>query len=100
MSYKEGKLLKLIDKVILESSDHFEVFRVIQIGLLCVQHDPKDRPVMSLVVLMLSSNIKLPHPEQPGFFTERYLLEADDFLRKTKLSSSNQITITALLPRQ
>nr|XP_017251119.1 PREDICTED: uncharacterized protein LOC108221773 [Daucus carota subsp. sativus] len=99
MSYKEDKLLQLIDEVILESSNHTEVFRVIQIGLLCVQHDPKDRPVMSEVVLMLSSNMKLPHPKQPGFFMERYFLEADHFGSNAKLSSSNDLTITALLPR-
>ncbi|XP_074366227.1 G-type lectin S-receptor-like serine/threonine-protein kinase At4g27290 [Apium graveolens] len=99
-SYKENKLLQLIDGVILNSSNHMEVFRVIQIGLLCVQHDPKDRPVMSQVVSMLSSNMKLPYPKQPGFFTERNLLEADHSSSKPKFSSANQLTITALLPRQ
>ncbi|KAK1396402.1 Receptor-like serine/threonine-protein kinase [Heracleum sosnowskyi] len=100
MSYKEDKLRQLIDGVILDSSSHIEVFRVIQIGLLCVQHDPKDRPVMSQVVLMLSSNMKLPHPKQPGFFMERYLFEADHLSINPNLSSSNQLTITGLLPRQ
>ncbi|KAK1396398.1 Receptor-like serine/threonine-protein kinase [Heracleum sosnowskyi] len=100
LSYKEDKLLQLIDGVVLASNNHFEVFRVIQIGLLCVQHDPKDRPVMSEVVLMLSSNMKLPHPKQPGFFMERYFLEADHLMSNTKLSESNDFTITALLPRQ
>ncbi|KAK1368560.1 hypothetical protein POM88_034659 [Heracleum sosnowskyi] len=99
MSYKEDKLLQIIDEVILESSNHIEVFRAIQIGLLCVQHDPKDRPVMSEVVLMLSSNIKLPHPKQPGFFMERCLLEADNLLSNPKFSLSNHFTITSLLPR-
>ncbi|XP_074366224.1 G-type lectin S-receptor-like serine/threonine-protein kinase At4g27290 [Apium graveolens] len=100
MSYKEEKLLQLIDGVILASSKHFEVFRVIQIGLLCVQHDPMDRPVLSEVVLMLSSNMKLPDPKKPGFFTERYFLEADHLLSNERLSSSNKLTITALLPRR
>ena len=99
MSYKQGKLLELIDGVILEPNNHFEALRVIQIGLLCVQQDPKDRPVMSEVVLMLSSNMKLPHPKQPGFFMERDLLEADQFLSNPNLSTSNQLTMTTLLPR-
>lgn len=100
MSYKEGKLLQLIDEVIMASSNHIEVLRAIQIGLLCVQHDPKERPVMSQVVLMLSSNMKLPHPKQPGFFMERCLLEADQLLSYTKFSLSSHYTITSLLPRQ
>ncbi|KAK1396399.1 Receptor-like serine/threonine-protein kinase [Heracleum sosnowskyi] len=100
LSYKEDKLFQLIDGVVLASSNHLEVFRVVQIGLLCVQHDPKDRPVMSEVVLMLSSNTKLPQPKQPGFFMERYFLEADHLMSNTKLSASNDFTITALLPRK
>ncbi|WOH12075.1 hypothetical protein DCAR_0831574 [Daucus carota subsp. sativus] len=93
MSYKHDKLLEVIDRTILEHSNHFEVFRVVQIGLLCVQQDPKDRPVMSQVVLMISSDMKLPRPKQPGFFTERYLSHLNP-------SSSNQLTITTLLPRE
>ena len=93
MSYKHDKLLEVIDRTILEHSNHFEVFRVVQIGLLCVQQDPKDRPVMSQVVLMLSSDMKLPRAKQPGFFTERYLSHLNP-------SSSNQLTITTLLPRE
>ncbi|XP_074332601.1 G-type lectin S-receptor-like serine/threonine-protein kinase At4g27290 [Apium graveolens] len=100
MSYKEDTLLQVIDELILESSNHMEVFRAIQIGLLCVQHDPKDRPVMSQVVLMLSSNMKLPHPKQPGFFMERCLLEADNLLSNSKFSLSSHLTITSLQPRQ
>ncbi|KAL8145935.1 hypothetical protein AgCh_003892 [Apium graveolens] len=90
-SYKEDKLLGLLDEAILESCNHVEVFRVIQIGLLCVQQHPVDRPCMSHVVLMLSSNIALPHPKQPGFFMERTFHDPD--------SSSNQLTITVLEPR-
>ncbi|KAK1355491.1 Receptor-like serine/threonine-protein kinase [Heracleum sosnowskyi] len=98
--YNEDKLLQLIDKTILESSNQSEAFRLIQIGLLCVQHDPKDRPTMSQVVLMLSSDIKLPQPKQPGFFMERYLLDTDHIFTSPTLSSSIELTITALLPRQ
>ncbi|KAK1368529.1 Receptor-like serine/threonine-protein kinase [Heracleum sosnowskyi] len=99
-SYNEGKLLELIDEVILESPNQMEVFRVIQIGLLCVQEDPTDRPVMSQVVLMLSSNMKLAHPKNPGFFTERRLQDTDPFLRDTEFSSLNDLSLSSVLPRQ
>ncbi|XP_074380711.1 G-type lectin S-receptor-like serine/threonine-protein kinase At4g27290 isoform X1 [Apium graveolens] len=70
-SYNEDNLLDIADKVILDSSNEHEVFRVIEIGLLCVQEYPEDRPNMSSVVLMLSSKIALPTPKKPGFYSER-----------------------------
>ncbi|KAL8093228.1 hypothetical protein AgCh_035209 [Apium graveolens] len=97
--YNEDRLLQLMDEMIVESSKQSEAFRLIQIGLLCVQHDPKDRPTMSQVVLMLSSDIKLPQPKQPGFFMERYLVEADHISRRPDLLASNELTVTTLLPR-
>ncbi|KAG6397178.1 hypothetical protein SASPL_143343 [Salvia splendens] len=42
----------------------------INVGLLCVQENPKDRPNMSSVVSMLSSEIStLPPPKKPAFST-------------------------------
>ncbi|XP_017216799.1 G-type lectin S-receptor-like serine/threonine-protein kinase At4g27290 [Daucus carota subsp. sativus] len=99
-SYNEDMLLDIIDEVILDSSDQMEVFRVIQIGLLCVQEDPVDRPVMSQVVLMLSSNMILQHPKKPGFFLERRLQDTDKLLRKPKFSSGNELTLSSVLARQ
>lgn len=99
MSYKEGNLLGLIDEVILESGNMIEVFRVIQIGLLCVQEYPEDRPSMSEVVLMLSSTIHLPHPKEPGFFTGRKQHREDHSWRNSIMISSNQQTLTIVSPR-
>ena len=49
-----------------------QVLRCIQVGLLCIQKLPEDRPSMSSVVLMLvNEEITLPQPKQPGFFIER-----------------------------
>ncbi|KAK1391466.1 Protein kinase domain-containing protein [Heracleum sosnowskyi] len=69
--YNEGNLLEVVDRVILESSNQHEVFRVIQIGLLCVQEYPEDRPNMSSAIIMLTRDDALPIPKQPGFFLER-----------------------------
>lgn len=45
-----------------------EVVRCIHIALLCVQDDPTDRPKMSEVVIMLSSNTSsLQVPSRPPF---------------------------------
>ncbi|KAJ0079010.1 hypothetical protein Patl1_24123 [Pistacia atlantica] len=58
------------------SSTHFPRFnkRCIQVGLLCVQKFPENRPYMSSVVFMLANeDVALPRPREPGFFTERGL---------------------------
>nr|XP_017218278.1 PREDICTED: G-type lectin S-receptor-like serine/threonine-protein kinase At4g27290 isoform X1 [Daucus carota subsp. sativus] len=99
-SYNEDKLLGLIDEVLLDSSNQMELFRVIQIGLLCVQEDPNDRPFMSEVLLMLSSKMQLPRPKKPGFFMERTFQDTDHLLDDSKFSSCNRSAITSLLPRQ
>lgn len=42
-----------------------------QVGLLCVQRAPEDRPTMSNVVFMLSNEgLTLPEPKHPGFFID------------------------------
>ena len=76
-----------------------EVLRCIHIGLLCVQQRPEDRPNMSLVVLMLSSEISLPNPRQPGFYTEKALLEEDCSSKKLEAFSTNEMSFTLLEPR-
>ncbi|KAK1392358.1 G-type lectin S-receptor-like serine/threonine-protein kinase SD1-1 [Heracleum sosnowskyi] len=96
--YNEDKLLELIDTPIQESSEQYEMRRVILIGLLCVQQYPEDRPDMSSVLMMLSSQVSLPRPKQPGFFTERRLNEANSSHSKDDLSSYSQ-TNTFFAPR-
>ncbi|XP_063939824.1 G-type lectin S-receptor-like serine/threonine-protein kinase At4g27290 [Daucus carota subsp. sativus] len=75
--YKEEKFLDIIDDVILAWCNHFDVYRTIQIALLCVQPFPEDRPSMAVVSLMLSSKCEVPEPNQPGFSTESKLLDSD-----------------------
>ncbi|KAF7127122.1 hypothetical protein RHSIM_Rhsim11G0079900 [Rhododendron simsii] len=68
----DGKAFELIDPVMEGSFSMSKVLRCIQIGLLCVQKCPNDRPTMSSVVLMLvSDTVAVPMPKQPGFYIER-----------------------------
>ncbi|KAK1391743.1 Receptor-like serine/threonine-protein kinase [Heracleum sosnowskyi] len=96
INYRDGNVLDLVDEAIAEScQEHqLEVFRAIHIGLLCVQQYPADRPTMATVVLMLTSEIPLPEPKEPGFFTQRKLQEED-----SSSSSSNYLSVTAMVPR-
>lgn len=41
---------KLVDACLDEKFEHTEVVRSIQVGLLCVQHNPEDGPSMSTVI--------------------------------------------------
>lgn len=97
--YKEGGLEELIDTLLCDSTNLSEIIRSIQVGLLCVQQSPQDRPGMSSVVLMLSSENPLPQPKRPGFFTERNLINPDTSSSTSQLCSANDMTITLLDPR-
>ncbi|KAH0885707.1 hypothetical protein HID58_061803 [Brassica napus] len=71
----EGKGLDIVDPVIVDSSSTFrpsEVLRCIHIGLLCVQETKDNRPLMSSVMLMLTSDkTEMNQPERPGSFVIR-----------------------------
>ncbi|BBN69713.1 S-locus lectin protein kinase family protein [Prunus dulcis] len=59
-SWNEGRGLELVDKVLADSSSSSEVMRCVHIGLLCIQDNAADRPIMPDVVFMLSSETDLP----------------------------------------
>ncbi|XP_074307614.1 receptor-like serine/threonine-protein kinase SD1-8 isoform X2 [Silene latifolia] len=65
--WREGKEKELLDKSMGETYSIDEALRCLQVGLLCVQEKPEDRPTMGSVVLMLSSeSMSLPQPIFPG----------------------------------
>lgn len=72
--WNDGKALDLADSCLQDSFIESQFQRCIQVGLLCVQNFPENRPEMSSVVFMLvNEEVALPQPGQPGFFTERVL---------------------------
>ncbi|KAH9803048.1 G-type lectin S-receptor-like serine/threonine-protein kinase [Citrus sinensis] len=79
--WTEDRPVELIDKSLEDTYSLSEALRCIQVGLLCVQQRPEDRPNMASVVLMLSGERSLPQPKQPGFFTERNLPESESSSR-------------------
>ncbi|XP_062017995.1 G-type lectin S-receptor-like serine/threonine-protein kinase At4g27290 isoform X1 [Rosa rugosa] len=93
--WKQNKGLELMDICLEDSYVEFELLRCIQVGLLCVQKLPEDRPVMSSVVLMFSNEgATLPQPKEPGFFIERGSLDFDSLRDPGKSNTGNTITIT------
>ena len=60
--------MEVLDPSLKDSYSRNEVLTCIQIGLLCVEEDPADRPTMATVMLMLnSSSVTLPVPQHPAF---------------------------------
>ncbi|KAK4355309.1 hypothetical protein RND71_024280 [Anisodus tanguticus] len=96
--WTEGKVLELIDECLKESFSESQVLRCIQVGLLCVQKLPEDRPMMASVVFWLGNEgLVLPQPKQPGFFIERNSMESSESTDEAYLS--NSVSITVLEPR-
>ncbi|PHT84480.1 G-type lectin S-receptor-like serine/threonine-protein kinase [Capsicum annuum] len=96
--YKEDRSLGLADEHLADSCNNSQVLRSIQVGLLCVQKHPDDRPSMFSVVQMLTNENPLPKAKEPGFFTERNLFDEAKSGSQTN-SSKNECTITLLDPR-
>ncbi|XP_021974443.1 cysteine-rich receptor-like protein kinase 10 [Helianthus annuus] len=66
--YAKGKSLEIMDSTLATSADPNQVATCVQIGLLCTQSDPKLRPTMRQVVVMLSKNGgPLDEPTKPGY---------------------------------
>ncbi|KAE8670111.1 Receptor-like serine/threonine-protein kinase SD1-8 [Hibiscus syriacus] len=72
--WKEGRAFDLADKSFREACDEDEYIRCVNVGLLCVQEDPSERPTMSNVLFMLGSETpSLPIPKQPAYVVRRSL---------------------------
>ncbi|KAL2327850.1 hypothetical protein Fmac_021277 [Flemingia macrophylla] len=95
--WKESLPKEFIDTCMGDSYILSQVLRCIHVGLLCVQYQPNDRPNMTSVVVMLTSETALPQPKEPVFLTEM-VLEEEDSGQKMHCST-NEVTISKLEPR-
>ena len=74
----------------------FELERCVQIGLLCVQQSPDDRPAMSAVVAMLNSNslqIRAPKRLMLDNKNESPLHEADRSTQEASGTSRSSYSV-------
>jgi len=102
--WTNGSPLELVDLTISENCQTEEVIRCIHIALLCVQEDPKDRPNLSTIMMMLTnSSLILSVPQPPGFFVpqnkERDSFLSSQFTMGCTSQTKNDVTITNLDPR-
>ncbi|CAI0456849.1 unnamed protein product [Linum tenue] len=100
--WKEGSPLQLMDPALEDScNSKDQILRCINIGLLCMEYNAIDRPEMSEVISMLTSEVsQLPIPEQPGFTMTRLReKEASSSTSGSEFWSSNEFTITKIIAR-
>ncbi|XP_037473716.1 cysteine-rich receptor-like protein kinase 6 [Triticum dicoccoides] len=65
-------VLDMMDPCMNTSFSESGLLRCIHIGLLCVQENPADRPLMSSVVMMLGSDtVPLSAPSKPAFYAKK-----------------------------
>ncbi|CBI17986.3 unnamed protein product, partial [Vitis vinifera] len=92
---KEDKVLELMDQTLCETCNTKEFLRCVNVGLLCVQEDPSDRPTMAVAVVMLSSDIAtMPVPKQPAFVLKRDLSRTASSSSKPEASWNSEILAT------
>lgn len=93
MLWKEGRSVDLLDEVMDGSFNYSEVLRCIQVALLCVEVQPRNRPLMSSVVMMLASeNATVPEPNEPGVNIGKNTSDTESSQGLT----ANNVTITAI----
>ncbi|KAK4770759.1 hypothetical protein SAY87_031291 [Trapa incisa] len=65
--WREGREMEFIDEAMSADciASRQEVGKCVQVGLLCIQDQPMDRPNMPTVVSMLSGELDLPDPKPP-----------------------------------
>ncbi|XP_057986381.1 cysteine-rich receptor-like protein kinase 15 [Hevea brasiliensis] len=97
--WSKNQGLELMDPLLVNSCVEAEVLKCIQIGLLCVQDDPADRPTMSLVVLMLRSDpMTLPQPTKHTFAVKTVAVSKESSLNH-EVFSANELTVSDVSPR-
>ncbi|XVF25971.1 hypothetical protein REPUB_Repub13aG0260000 [Reevesia pubescens] len=97
--WSKSQGMELIDQLLVESCVATEVLKCILIGLLRMQEDPADRPIMSSVVAMLASEtITLPLPIEPAFSVGRVVAEPTQPITNDIICSDNEVTISNLSP--
>nr|CAB3480513.1 unnamed protein product [Digitaria exilis] len=111
--WRAGSALDVLDPLLAESQyPENEVLNCIEIGLLCVQENPADRPDASTVVLMLSGPASTPDdrriPSRPAFVFSSGVITESTFARagawnskqpSTAAVSENEVSISELEPR-
>ena len=89
--WTENMALDLIDQTLHETCNVDQFVKCVNVGLLCVQELPDDRPTMSNVVTMLDSETAtVPTPKQPAFVPRRGQSSTTSSSSRPETSSSSR----------
>ncbi|XP_074272108.1 uncharacterized protein LOC141596015 isoform X2 [Silene latifolia] len=99
--WNENNMLSLIDPAILDQCSKGQLFKCIQVGLLCVQEFPEDRPDVPALISMLDVDDAktLPIPKQPGFTRNKVSFRDEILPNCPEDCSVNYVSMTALSGR-
>lgn len=97
--WNEEKFLDILDSNLKEFESSNEMFKCIQIGLLCVQENPDARPSMATIISYISDDsIQLPFPQEPAFFLQGRN-ESNVEFENGESCSINEISKSEFFPR-
>ncbi|CAN4094160.1 unnamed protein product [Withania somnifera] len=88
--WTEDKAIKMVDESLLETCNMDEARKCINVGVLCVQERPCQRPSMSNVILMLGGECMVLPSNQPAFEARTTSTPS----KSTTSSTKNELTIT------
>lgn len=89
--------MEFVDPLLIESCMITQILQCMNIGLLCVQPDPADRPTISTVLVLLEKeSVPLPKPKQPALSAGR-VIQFDHI--PIANPSVNDLTVSSLSPR-
>ncbi|XP_043692729.1 G-type lectin S-receptor-like serine/threonine-protein kinase CES101 [Telopea speciosissima] len=96
--WRKGKILDLMDDVLVDSCSASEFIRCVHVGFLCVQESSADRPTMSEVVSMLSNKTTtLPSPKSLAFTIGKSNIGVES--SSSGQESVNDVTISEICGR-
>ncbi|CAF2115867.1 G-type lectin S-receptor-like serine/threonine-protein kinase At1g11330 isoform X2 [Brassica napus] len=98
--WNDGEVASLADPVVLDESFGKEITKCVHIGLLCVQEIANDRPSVSTVIGMLTTEItNLPEPKQPAFIARGGVYEAECSDQSSQKVSINDVSLSTVTGR-
>ncbi|XP_078158290.1 cysteine-rich receptor-like protein kinase 15 isoform X1 [Carex rostrata] len=101
--WTNGTITEVADPSLGQHYPRSELLRCTQIALLCVQENPADRPTMSNVVVMLSSEtMSFQTPSKPAFCIAKSSIRGGgntDSSSKSVPMTQNEVSITDIEPR-
>ncbi|XP_050221125.1 G-type lectin S-receptor-like serine/threonine-protein kinase SD1-1 isoform X2 [Mercurialis annua] len=95
--WKDNSILEILEPSLRNSASEDQVCRCMNVGLLCVEQSPVDRPIMSDVLSMLKNEVQqLPMPKRPAFYIGEHVVAVNQSERDMKIQSINHISISEM----